>query len=76
VAVRNRYVIGQGPDIACLDREAGVTTLDLFGEGDAAWVLLRVPANRIDRVKACFRGICHVYETAEEARRVWQVFGR
>jgi hypothetical protein len=70
-----RFVVGLEPDLAVLERETSVAILDLFGNG-ATWALLRVAANRIDSVKACFGGIAHVYETEEEARRVWQIFGR
>ena len=70
-----RFVVGLEPDLAALEREMSVAVLDVFGNG-VTWVLLRAAASRIDSVKACFRGIAHVYETEKEARRVWLIFGR
>ena len=72
---RYKFILGLEPNLDALDPETGVKVLDLF-EDAATWALLRVPADRSLVVKACFRGICHVYETEEEARRVWLIFGR
>ncbi len=38
-------------------------------------VFLRVPANRVSEARRWFRGVSHVYDTQEEARRVWELFG-
>jgi len=72
---RYKFIIGLEPNLAALEKETGVEILDLSA-GAATWALLRVPADRSTAVKACFRGVCHAYDTEEEARRVWRIFSR
>ena len=68
-------MIGTEPNLAALERQHGVKVLDVTAD-EPSWLLLRVLVTNIKPVRACFRGISHVYETEEEARRVWQLFGR
>ncbi len=72
---RHRFIVGMEPDLACLEQLAGVVILDRFGNG-ATWALVETPADQTERVRRCFRGICHVYATEREARRAWGLFGR
>lgn len=67
-------MIGTGPNLAELERRGGVRVLDVTADGPL-WLLLRVAATNVKPVLACFGGVTHVYETEEEARRVWQLLG-
>lgn len=70
-----KFIIGLDPDLAGLERQSVVTILDRF-DGEVIAVLLRVPADRSSYVKRWFRGVSHVYDTEEEARRVWRLFSK
>ncbi len=70
-----KFIIGLQPDLAGLERQPEVRIIERF-EGEVTAVLLRVPANKSSHVKRWFRGVSHVYDTEQEARRVWGLFGR
>ncbi len=70
-----KFIIGLEPDLAGLERQSGVTIIERF-DAEVTAVLLRVPASKGSHMKRWFRGVSHVYDTEEEARRVWGLFGR
>ncbi len=70
-----RFIVGLQPNMALLERQPGVRILDRI-EGEVSAVLVCVPLAESSSHRRWFAGVSHVYDTEEEARRVWALFGK